>query len=83
MVRGEVGTLLELKQGMGLHLQMSWETPGASRVVVETRSGFLSRCDGDLWAPWRCMQGVKPPLEFGDGTWDCTLGTAGTKGLML
>ena len=79
MVRGEVGTLLELKQGMGLHLQMSWETPGASRVVVETRSGFLSRCDGDLWAQLNWMKGVKPPVKFGEGTRDCSLGSAGTK----
>ena len=82
MVRGEVGTLLELKQGMGLHLQMSWETPGASRVVVETRSGFLSRCDGDLWAPFNCMKRVKPHLKIGEGTQECSLGAAGTIGLM-
>ena len=40
-------------------------------------SEFLSRCDGDLWAPMRCMKGVKPPLKFGEGSRDCYLGSAG------
>ena len=81
MVQGEVAIPLELKPGMGPHLQMRWETQRASRVVAGN-SGFLSRCDGDLWAPLHCMKGVKLPLEFGEGTQDCSLGPAGTKCLM-
>ena len=50
MVRGEVGIPLELKQGMGPHLQMRWDTQGSSRVVAGN-SAFISSCDGDLWAP--------------------------------
>ena len=29
------------------------------------------------------MKGVKPLLEFGEGTQNCFLGAAGTKGLMM
>ena len=50
MVRGEGGNPLELKQGMGPHLQMRWDTQGSSRVVAGN-SAFISSCDGDLWAP--------------------------------
>ena len=81
VVRREVGIPFDLKPGMGPYLQMRWETWGSSRVVSRN-SGYLLRCDGDLWAPLSCMTGVKPPLEFGEGTWDCSLGAAGTKGLM-
>ena len=63
MVREEVGIPLELKQEMGPHLQMRWNTQGSSRVVAGTSALILS-CDGDLWAPLSCMKGVKPPLEF-------------------
>ena len=80
MVQGEVAIPLELKPGMGPHLQMRWETRGSSQVVVGN-SGFLSRFDGDFWAPMHCMKGVKP-LKFGEGALDCSLGPAATKGLM-
>ena len=63
MVRGEVGIPLELKQGMGPHLQIRWDTRGSSRVVAGN-SVFISSFDGNLWAPLSCMKGVKPPLEF-------------------
>ena len=79
-MRGEVGIPLELNSGMGPHLQMRWETRGSSQVVVGN-SGFLSRFDGDFWAPMHCMKGVKP-LKFGEGALDCSLGPAATKGLM-
>ena len=69
MVQGEVRIPLELKSGMGPHLQKRWETRGSSQVVA-VNSGFLSRCGGDLWTPLHCMKGVKPPLEFGEGTRD-------------
>ena len=61
MVRGEVGIPLELKQGMGPHLQVRWETWSSSQGVAGN-SGFISSCDGDLWAPLSCMKGVQPPL---------------------
>ena len=63
LVRGEVGIPLELKQGMGPHLQMRWEKPGSSRAVVEN-SAFISSGGRDLWAPLHCMKGVKSHLEF-------------------
>ena len=69
VARGEVGIPLELKQGMGPHLPLRWETRGSSRLVVGN-SGFIKSCDGDLWAPLCCMKGVTPPLESGEGTWD-------------
>ena len=80
MLRGEVGIPLELKLRMGPHLHMRWETQGSSRVVLGN-SVFLSRCDGDFWAKFSCMKGVKP-LKFGEGALDCSLGPAATKGLM-
>ena len=76
----EVGIPLELKQGMGPHLHMRWETRGSSRVVVGN-SGFLSRYDWNLWAPFTCMKGVKPHLQFREGTRDCSLDAEGTNGL--
>ena len=63
MVRGKVGIPLELKQGMGPHLQMRWETQGSSRLVVGNL-GFISSGDGDLWDPLSCIKGVKSPIEF-------------------
>ena len=50
MVRGEVGIPLELKQGMGLHLHMSWETRGSCQLVAGT-SAFISGLDGDPGTP--------------------------------
>ena len=58
MVRGEGEISLELKLGMGPHLQMTWDRQGSSRVVVGN-SAFISSCDGDLWAPLSCLKGVK------------------------
>ena len=78
----EVGIPLELKLRMGPHLHMRWETQGSSRVVLGN-SVFLSRCDGDFWAKFSCMKGVKPLLEFGEGIRDCSLVAAVTKGLKL
>ena len=46
MMRGEVGIPLELKQGMGPHLQVRWETRGACQLVAGT-SPFISSWDGD------------------------------------
>ena len=80
-MQGEFGIPLELKQGVGPHLHMRWETRGSSQVVA-VNSGFLLRCGGDLWTPLCCMKGVKLPLEFVEGTWDCSLGAAGTNGFM-
>ena len=81
VVREEVGIPLELQQGMGPHLQMRWGTRGFSRLVAGN-SGFISSCDGDLWAPLSCMKGFTPPLEFGEGTRDCSLGAVREKGLI-
>ena len=69
-----------MKQGIGSHLHMRWETRGSSRVVVGN-SGFLSRYDWNLWAPFTCMKGVKPHLQFREGTRDCSLDAEGTNGL--
>ena len=81
MVREEVGIPFELKQGMGPHLLMRWETPGSSQLVAGN-SGFISSCDGDIWAHLGCMNAVTPPLESGEGTRDCSLGTVGEKDLI-
>ena len=62
-MRGEVGIPLELKQGMGPHLQMRWDTRGTSQVVAGN-SAFISSCDGDLWAPLSSLKGVKFSVEF-------------------
>ena len=76
MVRGEDGIPLKLKQGIGPHLQMRFDTRGSSQVVAGN-SAFITSCDGDLWAPLCCMKGVMPPLESGEGTRDCLLGAVG------
>ena len=81
MVREEVGIPFELKQGMGPHLLMRWETPVSSQLVAGN-SGFIVSCDGYLWVPLSCMKGVTPPLESGEGTRDCSLGTVGEKDLI-
>ena len=81
MVRGEVGIPLELKQGMGPHLQIRWDTRGSTRVVLGNWP-FVSSCDQDLWAPLSCLKEVKLSLEFSEGTWDCSRGAAGETGLI-
>ena len=80
-MQGEVGIPLELKQGMGPHLHVRWETRGSSRIVAGNK-GFHLRCDGDLRTPFNCMKRVKPHLKIGEGTQECSLGAAGTNGLM-
>ena len=80
-MQGEVGIPLELKQGMGPHLHVRWETRGTSRIVAGNK-GFHLRCDGDLRTPFNCMKRVKPHLKIGEGTRECSLGAAGTNGLM-
>lgn len=77
----KVGILLELKQGMGPHLHVRWETQGSSRIVAGNK-GFRLRCDGDLRTLFNCMKRVKPHLKIGEGTRECSLGAAGTNGLM-
>ena len=51
-MRGEVGIRLELKQGMGPHLNRSWETQGSSDLWWETRVSF------------RVVTGSLGPLEL-------------------
>ena len=82
MVRGEVGIPLELKQGMGPHLRMRWDTRGSSRVVAGNLA-VISSCDGDLFTPLSCLKRVKLSLKFSEGTWDCSRGAAREKGLIL
>ena len=36
MVQGEVGIPLDLKKGIGPHLQMRWETQGSCHLVAGT-----------------------------------------------
>ena len=50
MVRGEFGIPLELKQGMGPHLQIRWETQGSCLLVVGT-SAFILSWDGGPGPP--------------------------------
>ena len=80
-MQGEVGIPLELKQGMGPHLHVRWETRGSSRIVAGNK-GFHLRCDGDLWTRFNCMKRVKPHLKIGEGTRECSLGAERTNGLM-
>ena len=56
-------------------------------------TGLFSTCGGNLgfhlelgrgsWAPLNCMKGIQTPLEFCEGTQDCSRGAAGEKGLIL
>ena len=55
MVRGQVGFPLVLKEEMGLHLQIRWDTRGSSRVVAGNLA-FISSCDGDLSTPLSCLR---------------------------
>ena len=56
VVRGEAEIPLELKQGMGPHLQMRWETRGACQLVAEPQ---LSS---------RVVTGILGPLELHEGS---------------
>ena len=35
---------------------------------------------GTSWSSLSGLKGVKPPVEFSEGTWDCSLGPAGKEG---
>ena len=55
----------------GVRPRLEWKqrTPLSSRVVT-----------GMSWSPLSVLKGVKPPVAFGERTWDCSLGHAGNEG---
>ena len=56
--------------------------PGVRRRLEGKQRPSLSSRDamGICWSPLSGLKGVKPPLEFGERTRDCTPGHAGKEG---
>ena len=50
--------------------------------IVRKDRGFHTQLDEgpESWSPLSGLQGVKPPVEFGERTWDCSPGHAGKDG---
>ena len=58
-----------LTQGVRPHVEGKRRTPLSFRVVM-----------GTSWSPLCGLKGVKPPVKFGERTWDCSPGHAGKDG---
>ena len=56
--------------------------PGVRRRLEGKQRTYLSSrvTTGISWSPLSGLKGVKPPLEFGERTRDCTPGHAGKEG---
>ena len=66
---------------LGLLSRFPWGV--RSCLALKQRTLLSSRvATGISWSPLSSIQEVKPPLEFGEGTRDWSLGIAGTKGLI-
>ena len=64
-----MGLHFRLTRGVRYHLERKERTPLSSRVAT-----------GISWSPLSSLKGVKPPVEFGERTRDCSLGHAGNEG---
>ena len=58
------------------------DSPGSQASSrVETKTPLFSRVAMDIsWSPLSGLKGVKPPLQFGERTRDCSPGHAGKEG---
>ena len=63
----------------GLYSRLTWRVrPGPE---WNQRTPLSSRvATGISWSPLSSLKGVKPPVEFGERTRDCSLGHAGNEG---
>ena len=64
-----VGSHSRLILGVRHHLE------GKQRILLSFRVAT-----GISWSPLSGLKGVKPPVEFGERTRDCSLGHAGNEG---
>ena len=62
----DLGVAFQTHPGVRRHLEGKQRTSLSSRVAT-----------GISWSPLSGLKGVKPPLEFGERTRDCTPGHAG------
>ena len=58
-----------LTQGVRPRVKGKQRTPLSFRVAT-----------GTSWSPLCVLKGVKPPVKFGERTWDCSPGHAGKEG---
>ena len=65
----DLGVAFQTHPGVRRHLEGKQRTSLFSRVAM-----------GISWSPLSGLKGVKPPLEFGKRTRDCTPGHAGKEG---
>ena len=65
----DLGVAFQTHPGVRRHLEGKQRTSLSSRVAT-----------GISWSPLSGLKGVKPPLEFGERTRDCTPGHAGKEG---
>ena len=65
----DLGVAFQTHPGVRRHLEGKQRTSFSSRVAT-----------GISWSPLSGLKGVKPPLEFGERTRDCTPGHAGKEG---
>ena len=65
-----------------LHSRFTWGV--RPRLKWKQRTLLSSRVATDIsWSPLSGLKGVKPPVEFGERTRDCSLGPAGKEGPYL
>ena len=78
---GKSGLLSSCKR----HLRIPLETQQGNRTSFQIEpgnSGYLLSGNGFLGILSSCIKGIKLPFEFREGSWDCSCGTAGGKGLI-
>ena len=64
---------------LGLHSRFTWGV--RPRLELKQRALLSSWVvTGISWSPLSGLKGVKPPMEFWEGTRDCSLGPAGKEG---
>ena len=68
----DLGVAFQTHPGVRRHLEGKQRTSFSSRVTT-----------GISWSPLSGLKGVKPPLQFGERTRDCSPGHAGKEGPRL
>ena len=66
-----------------LSMQLSENSTGYSLKALQSFFSALMDATGISWSPLCGVKGVKPPMEFGDRTQDCSPGHAGKEGPQL
>ena len=65
----------DLRVAFQTHLGVRSRLEGKQRILLSSRV-----TTGISWSPLSGVKGVKPPVEFGERTRDCSLGHAGKEG---